>query len=148
MDELATLIRLAKLNLDEKRKALADILSDVDRVQQRIDTLKITLEKEQNHPPDVLEGGLTRGAFIQSSLKKIEAHEVHKHELMQIVEALQEEIRVAFEILKRYEIAAEQRDLTERKERLRRETKIMDEVGSRSKNADFIAPPHTEEVDE
>lgn len=148
MDELATLIRLAKFNLDEKRKALADILAGVDRVQQQIDALKGALEKEQNHPPDVLEGGLTRGAFIQSSLKKIEAQEHHKRELMHLVEALQEEIRVAFEILKRYEVAAEQRALTERKERLKRETKVMDEVGSRSKNTDFIAPPPSEENQE
>lgn len=130
MNELHTLIRLAQLQLDDKRKAMAVLLSKVEAVESEKARILAELETEAKRPPDAFEGGLTQGTFIKASLQKRDVLDELLKQLAVEVDAAQAEIQDAFEELKRYEIAAEQRALKAAKEAQRRETKAMDETGS------------------
>ena len=129
-NELHTLIRLSQLRLDEKRKAMAVLLAKVEAVEAEKARILGELAAESQKPPGAFEGGLTPGPFIKASYQKRDQMDELLRTLAKEVEAAQTEIQTAFEELKRYEIAAEQRALKAKKEAARRETKALDETGS------------------
>jgi flagellar FliJ protein len=129
-NELHTLIRLSQWQLDEKRKAMAVLLAKVEAVETEKARVLAELEAESKKPPEAFEGGLTQGPFIKASYQKRDQMDELLKALAAEVEAAQTEIQTAFEELKRYEIAAEQRALKAKKEAARRETKALDEAGS------------------
>jgi hypothetical protein len=133
MDELATLIRLAKHALDEKRKVMSALEEQAAKVEAEKAGLLALLEQERQRSPDALEGGLTQGAFIRTSYQKRDKLDMRLAELARQMAAVQDEIRAAFEELKRYEIAAEQRARAETREEKRREVKELDEIGGELK---------------
>lgn len=130
MDELKTLIRLARLALDEKRKALSALQARDDSLQAEIMATHQALAAEQAKSQAVMEGGLTLGAYIAAQHQCIKKLEKARIALASEIELAQDALRRAFEELKRYEIALEQRLETERRDRLRKESKAMDEAGS------------------
>lgn len=127
--ELATLIRLAKLQLDEKRKVLATIIAEEDRVKAEKAALLQKLEDEKQQSAEDFEAELSRGSFIKASLKKRDICDRNLAQLAMLIETAQAEVQTAFEEMKRYEIAEEARERREEKEAKKRETKVMDEVG-------------------
>lgn len=129
MDELATLIRLAKLDLDQKRKALATLEARAAAIEAEKAALLAQLDAERQHPPDALEGGLTQGAFIRASYRKRDQMDALLAELARQIRRAQDEIHRSFEELKRYDIAADQRARAARRDANRRETKALDEAG-------------------
>ena len=132
MKTLSTLIRLAQLALDEKRKIVVALEQKIAEVEAYKASLIAALDEERKRPPDALEGGLTQGAYIKATYKKCEQCDAQLAELARLMDIAQDQIRLAFEDLKRYEIAAEQRQLAERRDEKKRETKMMDEIGSES----------------
>lgn len=129
-DEIKTLIRLSKLTLDEKRKIVVTIETEIARVEKEKAALLARLEAEKQQAQNVSEGGLTLGAFIKATFKKRDQFDHQIAELNKVLEAAQDELRLAFEELKRFEIAKEQRDKREAREEARRLTKQLDEVGA------------------
>jgi flagellar protein FliJ len=129
-DDLATLIRLAKLQLDEKRKALALLIAKEDEMKAMRAGVLQRLADEQGKTTPVMEGGRSMGAFIDASFKKRDEIDAAIVALGKFIEQAQAEVQTAFEELKRYELAQEQRRLKAAKEQARRETKAMDEVGA------------------
>lgn len=129
-DEIKTLIRLSKLTLDEKRKIVVTIETEIARVEKEKATLLARLEAEKQHAQNVSEGGLTLGAFIKATFKKRDQLDHQLSELAKVLEAAQDELRLAFEELKRFEIAKEQRDKLQARKEARRLTKQLDEVGA------------------
>ena len=130
MDELKTMIRLAKHQLDEKRKVLATLESEVARVEGEKAALLALLARELEGAASLPDGRQTLGAFIRASHAKRDVFDQQLRDLACLVARALDDVRQAFEILKRYEVASEQRAQVERRENLRRETKVLDEVGS------------------
>lgn len=128
-DDLATLIRLAKLQLDEKRKVLAAIVAEEDRVKTQKTALLEKLETEKKASMQDFEAELSRGSFIGASLKKRDQFDAQLRQLAKLIEAAQDDMRQAFEEVKRYEIAKETRDRKAAKEAQKREGKELDEIG-------------------
>lgn len=128
-DELATLIRLAKLQLDEKRKQLAVLLAKEDEMKAMRAVVLQRLEAESKNSQNALEGGRSHGAFVKASFKKRDEIDAAIVELNKFIQSAREEVRQAFEEMKRYEIAQDQREQKARKEAQRRDTKQLDEVG-------------------
>lgn len=128
-DELATLIRLTKLQLDDKRKQLATLLAKEDEMKTMRAGVLQRLADESKASQDALEGGRSHGAFVKASFKKRDEIDAAILELNKFIEAAREEVRQAFEEMKRYEIAKDQREKKARKEAQRRDTKQLDEVG-------------------
>ncbi len=128
--ELTTLIRLAKLQLDEKRKVLAAIIAEEDRVKAQKAALLQRLEDEKKQTAKDFEAELSRGNFIKATFKKRDQLDAQLRQLAGLIEAAQNEVRKAFEEVKRYEIAEEARERAEAKEQQKRDTKNLDEVGS------------------
>ncbi len=132
-DEIKTLIRLSKLTLDEKRKIVVTIETEIARVEKEKAALLARLEAEKQQAQNVGEGGLTLGAFIKATFKKRDQFDHQLSELAKVLEAAQDELRLAFEELKRFEIAKEQRDKLQARDEARRLTKQLDEVGATRK---------------
>lgn len=129
-NELATLIRLARLQLDEKRKVLAALLAEEERVKALKAALLAQMAQEAKAVPADFEAGLTRGAYIKAGLKRAEQFDTQLAQIAQVVEAAREDMAKAFEEVKRYEIADEARKERAAREASKRETKALDEVGS------------------
>lgn len=129
-EALPTLIRLTKLTLDEKRKIVTTIETEIARVEQHKAELLQRLEQEKASIAQAPEGSFTIGPFIKATFKKRDQLDHQLAELAKILDAAQDEVRKAFEELKRYEIAKQLEDEREAKEAARRETKQMDEVGA------------------
>lgn len=128
--ELATLIRLAKLQLDEKRKVLAAIITEEDRIKALKAALLERLEEEKKQTAKDFEAELSRGNFIKATFKKRDQMDAQLAQLAKLIEAAQDDVSKAFEEVKRYEIAEEARQERKAKELQKRETKALDEVGS------------------
>lgn len=131
MDNIATLIRLAKLELDEKRKVLAALLTRDDQLVAARAALEAALAREVAHAKTHAEEQITLGAFIAATHKKEKAIDTQRRLLAKEIAAAQDALQVSFETLKRYEIAQDQRDKAARRDNLRRETIKLDEVASR-----------------
>ncbi len=129
-DDLATLIRLAKLQLDEKRKQLALLIAKEDELKAMRAGVLQRLAEEQEKVTPITEGGRSLGAFVKASFNKRDEIDAAITALGKLIADSQAEVQAAFEDVKRYEIAKEQRDLRAAREQARRDTKAMDEVGS------------------
>ena len=127
---LPTLMRLAKMQLDERRKLLNALYTQDDALKAQITALEQHMAQEANSAHNISEGGMTHGFFIQASLKKIEQIGAQRHALSAEIAAAQEALRIAFEELKRYEIADNLRLERQDAARKHKETIMMDEVGS------------------
>lgn len=133
MDNIATLIRLAKLELDDKRKVLAALLTRDDQLVAARAALAEALAHEVAHAKTHAEEQITLGAFIEATHKKEKAIDTQRRLLAKEIAAAQDALQVCFETLKRYEIAQDQRDKAARRDNLRRETIKLDEVAARKK---------------
>jgi flagellar biosynthesis chaperone FliJ len=129
MAKLDTLIRLHRLALDEKRKALAAKEEIRARLLNERERLKSQLVSEQGEA-QVMEGGLSRGQYIKSTLKKIEILGDAIKTADEEIEKAGESLRLAFEEVKRYEIARDVRVEEEKASVARKETKLLDETGA------------------
>ena len=140
---LASVIRLHRWQLDEKRRALADLESLAGRLSGEIAKLdgelarERALAAEQTEPlvgfAAYLEATRSRRARLLESLAQVQSQ----------IAAATEDIRQAFQELKKYELAEAGRENRARAKEKRRETAYLDEIGlaahERSKNSDSAA---------
>ncbi len=124
MSSLKTIIRLHKWQLDEKRRALAELQNLADRLKAEIERLKADLANEQEtarrnpefafNYASFARGAMERGKRLTQSLGQVD---------MQIAAAT-DQMAEAFQELKRFELAEEER-LKREKEKLKRKEAIM-----------------------
>ena len=129
-DDLATLIRLHKLELDEKRRVLAAIEARVSEAQAVRRALDAEMAAEKERAQATFEGGLTLGAYTKAALKRREQLDARIAQLLREAEAAREVVREAFAEVKRFELAKEARDAAEAAEAARRETLAFDETAA------------------
>lgn len=121
MRTLTTLIRMHRYQLDEKRRALADLENlRADLIGQG-DRLKAELSREQEIAKTVECGPFAYGGFARGFIERREKLQASLAEIDRRIAAAQDEVNVAFQDLKRHEIAlaARQRRQREEAERLR-----------------------------
>lgn len=128
MSSLKTIIRLHKWQLDEKRRALADLQNLHDRLCAELDRLRQEILHEQQtarNDPAVAFGyaAFARGARerdhrLQQSIAQVE------RQIAAATEAMSE----AFQELKRFELAEEERLKREREKIRRKEDAMLDET--------------------
>ena len=138
MSSLKTVIRLHKWQLDEKRRALAELQNLRDRLFAELHRL----EQEMLHEQQVAradpvaafgyaafaKAALERGKRLQDSIAQVEKQ----------IAAATEEMAEAFQELKRFELAEEERLKREREKIRRKEDAMLDEtalVGFRRRQA-------------
>lgn len=139
MSSLKTIIRLHKWQLDEKRRALAELQNLADRLKAELERLREEVASEQETAranPDFAfnyanyaQAALERGRRLTQSLGQVD---------VQIAVAT-DQMAEAFQELKRYELAEEERLKREKEKQKRKDANMLDEtalVGFRRRQQD------------
>lgn len=129
MKSLDTLIRLQKFELDEKRRKLAELQGLRDDMAARIERLEAQMKTEAVNALGNDEVGFAYANYISAALDRRKTMLTSLDELDQRVLAARDEVAEAFQEVKKYEVARENRQKRERAERLKRENETLDEVG-------------------
>jgi flagellar export protein FliJ len=123
------LIRLARWQLDEKRRALAELENMQADFMTRCRQLDEELEREKTTAAgdpagsyrfsDFVRATLMRRTALLDSLRRIEAE----------IEAMRDEVHAAFQELKKLELFEARQQTARRQERDRREQAVLDDIG-------------------
>lgn len=130
MKSLTTLIKLQKTRVDEQRQALAKLQAHLAEIEQNIAMLEIKKAREQAIVQEHAEARMTYGAFLKAAVRDGRAFEKQRVIVLDAIKSARAKLAELFEEQKRYEIAAEAREMAETRETRRRETIELDEVGS------------------
>lgn len=129
MADLTVLIRLQKHELDEKRRALADLyraLADLER-QQR--DLERAFEQEKEAVAQGQDVHFTFARYAEAVIRKREELAAAEAELEAHIERAKSSLLDTFAELKKYEMTQEERERLEEEERLYRENQELDAIG-------------------
>ncbi len=129
MKTLQTLVRLAKFNVDDKRRVLAEVMAQVDAVQNRINALEASVEHERKVASESPDLGPVFGQFAAKARDERTGMEKQLKALQPYVDQAREQLAEAFEEQKKYEITKERRDETERLDLDKKDQAALDEVG-------------------
>ena len=128
MSSLHSVIRVHRWQLDEKRRALADLESLAERLSLELRRLDEDVDRERA----VVGNGSASGTDFANYMKAVQMRREHLTESREQVErqiaAASKEIAESYRDLKKYEIAQSDRDRNAQLRRNRRETAILDEI--------------------
>ncbi len=128
MSSLHSVIRVHRWQLDEKRRALADLESLAERLSLELRRLDEEVDRERA----VVGHGAASGTDFANYMKAVQMRREHLTESREQVErqiaAASKEIAESYRDLKKYEIAQSDRDRNAQLRRHRRETAILDEI--------------------
>ena len=128
MRTLSTLIKMHRYALDEKRRALTDLEKlRADLVGQR-EKLEADLVREQDVAKQTESGAFAYAGFHQGYIQRRDRLIASLAELQTRIAAAQEDVSVAYQDVKRHEIALASRQRKQREEEERRAQNVLDEV--------------------
>mgnify|MGYP001807176419 CR=1 FL=1 len=130
MQQLGTLIRLNKLTVDERRRAVADARNVLEQLQEERAKLDRELAAEKAVAGASLMGAMTLAGYLKQARLRRDAIDRSIVQALEEVAEAEEALAIAFQELKRYELAQEERDRQRKQELARRETQKFDEIGS------------------
>jgi len=125
---LRTLIRVRRRQLDEKRRELKDLEHLAAELNGRLASLATELRDEQVQARESVEVGFSYGGYAQAVIARRENIEESLVAVGQQVTDAREEVRIAFQELKRYEMTLESRERVAIARRAQREQRAMDEL--------------------
>ena len=138
MSSLKTIIRLHKWQLDEKRRALADLQNLHDRLSMELARLREELRREQETARTDQAVAFGYAAFARAARDRDHRLQESIAQVERQIAAATEEMSEAFQELKRFELAEEERLKREREKIRRKEDAMLDEtalVGFRRRQA-------------
>lgn len=128
MSDLSVLIRLHQHELDEKRRALADLYQQMAELEKRRRQLERDFEREKETLAKANDVHFTFASYAETVIKR-------REDLNQAEAALEQRIQLAkislletFSELKKFEMTQEERDRLEAEERLFRENQELDAI--------------------
>jgi flagellar protein FliJ len=136
---LKTIIRLQKLQLDEKRRTLAELQNLGDRLKAEIEKLKEEIAHEQATARDDFAVSFTYANFAQAAMER---GRKLGESLLQVevqISVATDQMAEAYQELKRFELAEEERLKREKDKQKRKEAIMLDEtalVGFRRRQAE------------
>ena len=128
--DLHTLIRLNEWTVDQRRRALGDVLASLASLETGLEQLREELIKEQTivrSSPE--EAGFFYGNYATAVIIRREDLNQGIIRMEEQVAEAREKLNDAYQDLKKYEIAQESRDTREALELVRREQETLDEIG-------------------
>ena len=128
MSSLKTIIRLQKWKLDEKRRALAELQNLAERLQAEIDRLKEEVAAERETARGNVEYSFTYINYIQSAMERGKRLTQSLGQVEGQIAVATDEMAEAFQELKRYELAEEERLKREKEKLKRKEANMLDET--------------------
>lgn len=130
MSNLGPLIRLAKFELDEKRRQLAELHAESDRLHRAVADLDAEVVRERDAAEQSPIAAAAFGPYLKRARAQREALLNGIAQLEARIAAMTDEVAEAFLELKRYELVQEARIQAARAERARKETAFLDEAGA------------------
>ena len=128
-NELKTLIRVHKFELDERQRKLGNLL----RFEQSLENRKILLaerfKQEEAAANENPVAALTFGAYVDWHIDENRRVDRALEDTRQEILDMREEIRAAYQELKTLEITQENRDRREEEEEERKNSAVLDEIG-------------------
>lgn len=131
MADLDPLIRYRKHGLDEKRRAIAELYRQQEKLEQQKKTVQDQMENEKKLAEDMatLEASAFLGRYLEGARKKISALDLSIKKMETRIAIAQEDMRNAFSEMKKVEITQRNRKRKEKKARDKKESKELDEIG-------------------
>ena len=129
MATIDTLIRLAKFELDERQRALRELLDQEDRLKDAISALEKSLILEAKAVENLPQLAANFGRYADRARQEREAIEEQIKELAPLIEKARDHLAEAFEEMKRYEITRDNRNERNQKEQDKKDQDILDEQG-------------------
>ena len=127
---LKTLIRLARFNVDEKRRMLTELQNREDQILEEIRQGEAQLKTEQQVAAEDATGvGFLYGAYHRAWMARREQQEIALMAVRHMIEGARDELAEAFRQLKTYEITQRERERREQQEADRKEQAFLDEMG-------------------
>ncbi|SEH51566.1 hypothetical protein [Magnetospirillum fulvum] len=127
---LATLIRLSKWTVDDKRRALTALQAREDEILADITAAEAQLIAEQRAAAADLTGiGFVYGAYARSWLNRRAQLDSMLEQIRAEIVRAGDELSEAFNQLKTYEITERERKRRADEERDRKEQAFLDEIG-------------------
>ena len=126
---LKTLIRLARWDVDEKRRVLVAFQAREEEILATIQAAEQQLIHEQQVAAANGEAGFLYGAFAAAWLHRRAELETTLTEVRAQIEIARDELAEAFRQHKTYEVTQANRDRREREEADRKEQAVLDEIG-------------------
>ena len=129
MKTLETLIKLAGVKLDERRRALQQKVSAEQELKDALSTLERRVAEERAAAASLEDAAFAYSAFAADAADKRKTLDATIAEAGKAVEAARDHLAEAFEEQKRYEITRDRRQLAEAQEQAKQERKELDELG-------------------
>lgn len=126
--DLRALIRLHRWRVDEKQRLLAQLRDEEDRVRAQKTALEQEIQAEQASARDNPAFALTYGAYARAVIRRREKIDQAIADAAAQVAAVTEALADAFQELKRYELAQEERIRQQNEERRKVQNAMLDEV--------------------
>lgn len=130
MKTLAGVIRLHRWQLDEKRRALGELEALADRLGGEIRQLDADMAAERQAAEREAGNGVgfSFAAYVRNALARRERLQQSIRQVEEQIAAARDEIAEAFQELKKFELAQEDRDRRAANRRRRAETIAFDEI--------------------
>lgn len=128
MKTRAALIRFNEWQVDEKRKALADLFAAIDMLERDEERLTVTTSLEQVKAAENEIGRIGYPGFAKGVIARRHNIEQSRMELEAQIDSAKEALQLAYQELKKIEIMEERRKKKQRKELDRREQAELDEI--------------------
>ena len=128
--DLHTLIRLNEWTVDQRRRALGDVLASLTSLETSLERLREELIKEQTivrSSPE--EAGFFYGNYAAAVIIRREDLNQGILRMEEQVAEAREKLNDAYRDLKKHEVAQKSRDTREALELVRREQETLDEIG-------------------
>jgi flagellar export protein FliJ len=130
MTALGSLVRVHTWALNEKQQTLARLEELAGKLRKDLEGVEAELLQERSAATDSVEGTIAFPGFLTAALERRKKLRVSIANLDLAIEAAREEVREAYQEVKKYELA---RDSHERREQDRislRERNAQDELGA------------------
>ncbi len=130
MSALGSLVRVHNWALNEKRQTLGGLEELGEKLRNDLEDLEAELRREQTAATGSIEGTIAYPAFLAAALERRKRLRVSIANLDLGIEAAREEVREAYQEVKKYELARDNHERRERDKLALRERKALDELGA------------------
>ena len=128
MKSLDSVIRLHKWQLDERRRALAELQALSDQLSAEIARLEADLEREKDIAAESPASSMDLVAYLQAMLKRRAHLQESQAQVEKQIAAAKDEMASAFADLKRFELAKADRERRAALRLSRQETARYDDI--------------------
>ncbi len=131
MADLDPLIKLRKHTVDEKRRALADLYRQTEKLAQQKKAVQDQMEREKKLAEEMAtaEASAYLGRYLEGARKKIKAFDQSIRKLETRIAVAQEDVRGAFAEVKKIEITQRNRKAREKAKKDKKDSQELDEIG-------------------